>query len=74
MRMSLLYLLFESMEIEAEEVSGNARLVDDMGLDKPKAARLNELIAEYFDGLQVDLDDTPTVDSLLEKIVETQMQ
>jgi len=74
MRMSLLYLLSESLEIEAEEVSGDARLVDDMGLDKSKAIRLNGLIAEYFDGLQINLDDTPTVDSLLEKIVETQIQ
>ncbi|MCG6936855.1 MAG: hypothetical protein LJE83_01605 [Gammaproteobacteria bacterium] len=74
MRMSLLVLLSESLEIEAWELSGEARLVEDMKLDKAKAARLKREIAEYFDGLQINLDDTPTVDSLLEKIVETQMQ
>jgi hypothetical protein len=74
MRMSLMYLLSESFETEVEDVSASARLVEDMALDKPKAARLNELIAEYFDGIQINLADTPTVDSLLEKIVETQMQ
>jgi hypothetical protein len=73
MRMSLLFLLSESLGVDAEEISGRARLVEDMQLDKFKAARLNELIAEYFDGLEIDLDDTPTVDSLLDKIVETQL-
>lgn len=73
MRMSLLILLSESLDIEVEEISDKARLVEDLKLDNVKAARLNELIAEYFDGLKINLDDTPTIDSLLEKIVETQI-
>lgn len=73
MRMSLVVLLSESLGVEVEEVDCDARLVEDMRLDKTKAARLNELIAEYFDGLQLNLDETPTVESLLDKIVETQM-
>jgi hypothetical protein len=66
--------LSESLETEVEEISGNARLVEDLKLDRAKAVRLEKLIAEYFDGLQINLDDTLTVDSLLEKIVEIQMQ
>lgn len=73
MRMSMMVLLSELFDIDIEEISEDARLVEDLKLDKTKAARLNELIAEYFDGLQIDLNDTPTVDSLLDKIVETQL-
>ena len=73
MRMSMLILLSESLEIEIEEISGDARLVEDLKLDKTKKDRLNHLIAEYFDGLQINLKNTPTIDSLLEKIVATQM-
>lgn len=73
MRMSLLFLLSEALGVDADEIPAGARLIEDMELDKTKAARLNELIAEYFDGLQINLHDTPTVDSLLDKIVETQL-
>ena len=73
MRMSIMVLLSELFDIDIDEVSEDARLVEDMKLDETKAARLNELIAEYFDGLQINLDETPTVDSLMEKIVESQI-
>jgi hypothetical protein len=72
-RMSLLFLLADTLEVEIEDIAGNARLVEDMKLDKTGADRLTALIAEYFDGLQINLDDTPTVDSLLDKIVANQI-
>jgi hypothetical protein len=73
MRLSLLILVSDTFDVDIDEVSGDARLVEDMKLDKIKANRLSNLIAEYFDGLQIDLNETPTVDTLLDKIVETQM-
>lgn len=73
MRMSLLVLLSESLDTEVEDIACEARLVEDLKLDKAKTDRLKGLVAEYFDGLQVNLDDTPTIENLLEKIVATQM-
>jgi hypothetical protein len=74
MQMSVILFLSESLGIEFDEVSADTRLLEVMEFDRSKMARLHEFIAEYFDGLQINLYDTPTVGSLLDKIVDSQMQ
>ena len=74
MSMSLMAVLAESLGAEIDEIPTDARLVEDLNMDHSKELVLRGLIAEYFDGLEVDLTETPTVDTLLDRIVMSEFQ
>ena len=69
MSMCLSGVLCEALEIDIDEIRPTAYLVKDLGMTAKKAEALKAGIAEYFDGLEVDLNATPTVGALLDKVV-----
>lgn len=69
MGMSLMAVIAESLDIDIESIDEGNHLVNDLGLDSGAKQLLEEMIAEVFDGLQVNLNTTPTVGSLLDKVV-----
>lgn len=69
MTMSLSVVVADALEVDLDEVQTSSRLVQDLGMTPDKAVALKEGIAEYFDGLEIDLRATPTVGALLDKVV-----
>lgn len=69
MGMSLMAIVAEALEADLDEISEEARLVEDLHMDQPHEVELKAMIADIFNGLDVDLHATPTVASLLEKVV-----
>ena len=69
MGMSLMAVIAESLDIEIDEVEETHRLVADLHMDSEGKQRLESMIAEVFDELKVNLNTTPTVNSLLDKVV-----
>ncbi len=69
MSMSLNALIADTLEVELDAIHPHLRLVTDLGMDADKAQLLKEGIAEYFDGLEVDLVGIESVADLLEVVV-----
>lgn len=69
MGMSLQAVVAEALQVDIETVSSGARLVEDLRMDEPKADSLKMLIADIFDGVQVDPRETPTFALLLDRVV-----
>ena len=69
MGMSLMAVIAESLDIEIDEVEETHRLVADLHMDSEGKQRLEGMIAEVFDELKVNLNTTPTVGALLDKVV-----
>ena len=69
MGMSLMAVIAESLEADIEEIAEDSHLVNDLRMDGAGKQRLTQMIAEVFDKLQVNLNTTPTVGALLDKVV-----
>ena len=69
MTMALKAVVAEALRVDLGEVVGEARLVEDLRMGPAGAAALKALIADTFDGIAVDLDQTPTFAVLLERVV-----
>ncbi len=69
MGMSLMAVIAESLEVDIDEIEETSHLRLDLQMDAAAQTRLEMLIADYFDGLEVDLNTTPTVGALLERVV-----
>lgn len=74
MGMSLMAVVSEALETEIDSISEEARLVEDLHMDRAAELQLSALIEEVFDGLQVDLRSTPTVAALLDQVVMREFQ
>lgn len=72
MRMSLMAVVAEALEVDIDRLEGGLGLRRDLGMDTAAARRLQRLIAEYFDGFSVDPEQCDTLDSLLERVLEQQ--
>ena len=69
MGMSLMAVVAESLERDIDDIEETAHLVNDLGMDGSGRQRLEALIEDVFDGLKVNVNTTPTVGSLLDKVV-----
>ncbi len=69
MGMSLMAVIAESLECDIDEVDETRHLVNDLKMDSEGKARLEAMIADVFDGLAINLNTTPTVGALLDKVV-----
>lgn len=74
MGMSLMAVVAQALETEIDTVTEEARLVEDLHMDRAAEVQLSELIEEVFDGLQVNLRSTPTVSALLDQVVMREFQ
>jgi acyl carrier protein len=69
MGMSLMAVIAEALQTDIDEVAETSHLVRDLRMDSAGKRQLEALIAEVFDGLQLNLDTTPTVAALLDRVV-----
>jgi hypothetical protein len=69
MSMSLMAVIAETLEVEIDEIRDEARLVEDLGMNAESRGEMEAMIADFFDGLEVNLNQTPTVAALVDKVV-----
>lgn len=69
MAMSLMAVISETLETDIDAIEESSNLRQDLGMDDAGKARLEQMIADYFDGLEINLNTTPTVATLLERVV-----
>ncbi len=74
MTMSLNALIADVFEIDLDDIDRQLSLRNDLGMNSEKEQELNELIREYFDGLEVDLNKNDRLDALFQSIIDTEFE
>ncbi len=74
MNMSLNAIISEIFHIDLDDIDPTLVLRTQMKMDQAKQQELEDTLAEYFDGLQVDFNQIKTVDDLFERVVETEFK
>lgn len=69
MGMSLKAVVADALHTDIESIFDNSRLVEDLHMSANDEHVLEEMIADIFDGLQIDIQKTPTVGALLDEVV-----
>lgn len=69
MSMSLMAVIAEALRVDIDEISERARLVEDLHMDAEGRRELEAMVADVFDGLKVNVNTTPTVGALLDRVV-----
>lgn len=69
MGMALKAVVADALQADLDEVVDEARLVEDLRMGSAESQVLRELIADTFDGIEVDLRQTPTFSALLNRVV-----
>jgi uncharacterized radical SAM superfamily Fe-S cluster-containing enzyme len=72
--MSLNSIISDVFNIDIDEIDPEMHLQDELNMDSDSQQELNESIAEYFDGLQIDLGSIGTLSELYEKVVENEFR
>ncbi len=74
MAMSLTAVVAEALEVDIDEVTDFSSLKYDLKMDEQKKTRLLDLVADVFDGLELQLDDNDTFADLLDKVVMVEFE
>jgi hypothetical protein len=74
MAMSLKAVVSEALHADMEGIDERTRLVDDLHMDNDGNARLKALIADIFDGLEVEPERMSTFGDLLERMVLSEFE
>ncbi len=69
MSMSLKAIVADALEADLDEIEDTSYLADDLHMDEQGKAVLEALIAEYFDGFEIDVATTPTFGQLQQEVV-----
>ena len=69
MGMSLMAVVADALHTDIENVTEEARLVEDLHMDSVSEEALEEMIEDVFNGLHVNVQKTPTVSELLDRVV-----
>lgn len=69
MSMALKAVVADALQADLDDVVEDARLVEDLRMGSAESQVLRELIADTFDGIEVDLRQTPTFSALLDRVV-----
>ena len=74
MGMSLMAVIADALDTEIDNVTEEAHLVEDLHMDQSREQELEAMIEDVFDGLHVDVQSTPTVSALLDRVVMSEFQ
>lgn len=69
MSMALRVVVADALHADLDDISDESRLVEDLHMGKAECHELHALIADTFDGLELDICHIPTVKALLEQVV-----
>lgn len=72
MGMSLMAVVADALDTEIDNVTEDARLVEDLHMDASGEEELETMIEDVFNGLHVDVHSTPTVSALLDTVVRNE--
>lgn len=72
MGMSLMAVVADALHTEIDNITEESRLVEDLHMDASNEGELEDMIADVFNGLHVDIHSTPTVSALLDKVVRSE--
>ncbi len=74
MSMALKAVVADALQADLDAIVDEARLVEDLRMGSSESVALKELLADTFDGIEVDLHQTPTVAALLDKVVYSEFK
>jgi hypothetical protein len=69
MGMSLKAVVADALGADIDIVTEHSRLVEDLHMSANDELELQAMIADVFDGLRIDVQQTPTVAALLDQVV-----
>lgn len=69
MGMSLKAVVADALHADIDTIFDDSRLVEDLHMSANDELELEEMIADVFDGLQIDVRKVPTVGALLDQVV-----
>jgi hypothetical protein len=69
MSMSLVAVVADALHADLDEIHDHSSLVEDLHMGSEGKQALEAGIADIFDGLTVDLQQTPTMADLLDRVV-----
>ncbi len=70
MTMSLNAVVAEVFGIEPDEIVPGLRVFDDLHMTPDQQSEFTGLVAEFFDGLQVEFTPTTTLDEIFDRVIE----
>lgn len=74
MSMSLNSIIADVFDMDLDDIKLELNLRNDMHMNNNQQSGLAEMIAEYFDGLQVDFDSIHTLNDLFEIVIEKEFR
>ena len=74
MTMSLNAIVADVFDVEPDELKRELRLREDLGMTDLQQSALAEMIAEYFDGVEVDLVNSATLGDIFEVVVDQEFK
>jgi hypothetical protein len=74
MTMSLNAIIADVFDIDLHSIEPGLHLYADLNMDAQKQQELDEMLKEYFDGLQVDFGKLESLADLFEQVVESAFQ
>ena len=72
MGMSLKAVVADALHTDIDTIFDDSRLIEDLHMSANDEHVLEEMIADIFDGLRIDVRNTPTVGALLDQVVLTE--
>jgi hypothetical protein len=74
MTMSLNAIIADIFDVEPDELKRELRLREDLGMTDRQQVELAEMIAEYFDGVEVDLANSSSLGDIFEVVVDQEFK
>lgn len=74
MSMSLMAVVADALNADLEAINDDSRLVEDLYMGAEEKKALEAGIADIFDGIKVNLNETPTVADLLDVVVMSEFR
>ena len=62
------------LNVDLNDIELTMDLRDDLNMDEIKANELQEMIADYFDNIQVDLQSIKTVENLFDEVINKEFE
>ncbi len=72
MSMTLFAIVSDCLDIDIGEIKASDRLLRDLGMTYSKEQEMKALIADIYDGFEVDFSTISTVQSLLDQLLTEQ--
>lgn len=62
------------LDVDLNDIELTMDLRDDLNMDEVKANELQEMIADYFDNIRVDLTSIKTVENLFDEVINQEFE